>query len=193
MRPMHHTIGPFNTSALHCSMRSLNLMRRHLSTLGHSGGSLCAIVALHAAYTTPRIPLTYQLLLLPVLDHTATPTSTSWLQHPHAPWLTPARILWYRSLYFNQSSSAPIAAAKIWNASPALAPGELLRGLPPTWIAVAGEDVLRGEAEEFANRLKSHGVPVRLQCYEGVGHSVLALSREYYPILELFETAQLLM
>lgn len=42
-------------------------------------------------------------------------------------------------------------------------------------MAVAGEDVLRGEAEEFSDKLKNLGVPVQLKCYEGVGHSVLAL------------------
>ena len=156
-----------------------SFMNRGLNApFSYSGGSLSAIVALYAASAAHRVHLTYQLLLLPVLDHTATPASPSWLQRPYAPWLTPARILWYRSLYFNQSSSQPIAAAKSWEASPALAPDEVLRGLPPTWIAVAGEDVLRAEAEEFADRLRNDGVLVQLKCYEGVCHSVLALCGE---------------
>lgn len=55
----------------------------------------------------------------------------------------------------------------------------MLRRLPPTWVAVAGEDVLRGEAEDFVDRLKGLEVPVQLKCYEGVGHSVLALCGEF--------------
>lgn len=54
--------------------------------------------------------------------------------------------------------------------SPLQASDEDLAKLPPTWISVAGDDMLRDQGEKFAARLEKVGVPVVLEVHEGQQH-----------------------
>jgi acetyl esterase len=45
-----------------------------------------------------------------------------------------------------------------------------LAGLPPALIVEAEHDILRGEGEEYARRLKEGGVAVESHCYAGQIH-----------------------
>jgi acetyl esterase len=47
---------------------------------------------------------------------------------------------------------------------------EQLEGLAPAYIATAGFDPLRDEAEEYASRLRAAGVPVALRRHRGLIH-----------------------
>jgi len=47
-----------------------------------------------------------------------------------------------------------------WDASPHMAPEELLKQLPPTWMAVSEQDLLAPEAYAFAEELSALHVPV---------------------------------
>jgi acetyl esterase/lipase len=137
-----------------------------------SGGGLAAVVSMRAATLTPPIPLLAQVLICPVLDNIATadsPTSR-WYSNRHAPFLTPSRMLNYRNMYLpNQADRAN------WDASPVLAPKELLKGSPKTWLAIAGCDLLAKEAEDFGGMLGQVGVKVEVRVYEGCTHSILML------------------
>jgi acetyl esterase/lipase len=138
---------------------------------GHSGGNLAAVLSLKAALASPPIPLVAQLLLLPVIDNTATATSEVWTQNRLAPWLTPNRMLWYRRKYLPKEENC-----LEWTASPNLAPRGLLQKSPKTWIAVSEFDLLAPEGIAYGEQLKDVGVMVDLKTYEGSTHSLLAAS-----------------
>jgi acetyl esterase/lipase len=103
--------------------------------------------SLKASLLPTPIPIAFQILIVPVIDNTAT-VSTIWSSKAHAPWLTPSRMSWYRRMYLPDS-----ARDSEWSASPNLAPDEVLSRSPKTWVAVADQDLLSPEALAFAEQL----------------------------------------
>jgi acetyl esterase/lipase len=134
---------------------------------------LAAVLSLKAALASPPIPLLAQLLILPVIDNTATSTSAIWTHNRLAPWLTPGRMLWYRQKYLPESKDC-----LEWTASPNLAPREILQRSPKSWIAVAEFDLLAPEGIAYGQQLTDAGVAVDTKTYKGSTHSLLALSGE---------------
>jgi acetyl esterase/lipase len=87
----------------------------------------------------------------------------------------------YRAMYLPNSSNA-----LNWDASPNLAPAELLAKSPSTWVAVAGQDLVAPEAVLFSEQLEraweTEGVTGRdatVKVYEGATHSTLAMAGMY--------------
>lgn len=155
-----------------------------ISISGTSAGANLAIVAALSA-SNPGIPLpTAQpsllntithppislVLFIPVVDNTATAEGVWRPNADTAPWLTPARMEYYRKLYFTQDDHR-----SQWDASPNLAPESLLRKLPKTWIAVAEMDILAPEALAFGEQLRGLGVSVETLLVKGGTHSILSL------------------
>ncbi|KAL3495320.1 AB hydrolase superfamily protein [Aspergillus germanicus] len=140
-----------------------------------AGGNLAAVLSLKASELSPPIAMRAQILVVPAIDNTAT-VETVWAANRHAPLLTPARMEWYRAMYLPNASDA-----LNWDASPNLAPAELLAKSPRTWIAVAGQDLVAPEAVLFAEQLEKVwkgeeviGRDVSVKVYEGATHSILA-------------------
>ncbi|KAL2810750.1 Alpha/Beta hydrolase protein [Aspergillus granulosus] len=142
-----------------------------------AGGNLAAVLSLKASQLSPPIAICAQLLVVPVIDNTAS-IENVWAANQHAPWLTPARMKWYRRMYLPNG-----ADATSWDASPNLAPDELLAKSPRTWITVSGQDLLAPEAILYAEQLErawseegltGRGVEVRV--YEGATHSILSMA-----------------
>jgi acetyl esterase/lipase len=120
-------------------------------------------------------PLVLQLLIVPVTDNTSTDTSpsphASWQTNKHTPWLSPARMLWFRNNYLPHESQR-----SEWLASPLLAPDELIKGAPKKcWVGVAELDILRDEGLAFASRLEKAGVSAQVVVYEGAPHPIMAM------------------
>ncbi|KAK7424155.1 hypothetical protein QQZ08_008761 [Neonectria magnoliae] len=152
---------------------------------GTSAGATLAIVAALSAVDSctslpsakPSLPKAILhppvslLLIVPVIDNTATAGGVWKRNAATAPWLTPARMEWYRKLYFTNPKDR-----EQWDASPNFAPKSLLKRLPRTWMAVSDQDILAPEAESFAEQLKSLGVEVEDVTIEGGTHSILSLS-----------------
>ena len=111
-----------------------------------------------------------QLLLCPVIDNTATIDST-WATSQYAPWLTPGRMSWYRKQYFQSTSDT-----HHWDASPNLAPADVLKKNPATFIAVAECDLLAPEDLAYAQSLQNAGVDTEVKLYKGATHSILLLA-----------------
>ncbi|TVY44546.1 AB hydrolase superfamily protein [Lachnellula occidentalis] len=157
-----------------------------------AGGGLATILVMKASLLTPPIPIIGQLLILPVIDNTAgtslstTTTSSSlttsesnsnpnpsdpWLLNQHAPFLTPQRMLWYRSHYLPNPTHATS-----WTASPNFAPSALLAACPRTVIAVGECDLLAEEARRYGELLRREGVACEVMEYRGATHSTLILA-----------------
>lgn len=133
-----------------------------------------------AATSQTIIRIKFQALVLPVIDNTQTATSAHWSCKPHPPWLTPLRMMWYRKMYLPNEKDC-----FNWDASPNLAPSNMLKGSPKTWIAVSEHDLLSPEAIAFGSQLKEVGVEVELKTYKGSTHSLLALSGMSSPFLTM--------
>jgi acetyl esterase/lipase len=79
--------------------------------------------------------------------------------------LTTSTMKWMYDMYIKD----PEKRKEIY-ASPLQASVEQLRGLPPTLIQVAGNDVLRDEGEAYGRKLDEAGVPVTVVRYNGTIH-----------------------
>jgi len=62
-----------------------------------------------------------------------------------------------------------------WDASPHLAPPELLAQSPKSWIAVAELDILCEEGKRYGGQLEALGVATEVQIIPGSTHSILVL------------------
>lgn len=125
------------------------------------------------------------LLIVPVIDNTATP-GQGWY-NTKAPWLTPARLLWYRKMYMPNGHGLDAKSEREeWQMSPNLAQSKLLSKCPPTWIAVAEHDLLATEALAFSNQLLAAKVRVQTKVYQGCPHPILSLNGVLSKGRELF-------
>jgi acetyl esterase/lipase len=149
--------------------KQFNLDITRIAVGGTSAGSNLAVVLCLKAAQELNIRICFQLLIVPVIDNTATADGI-WQQNRNAPWLTPTRMTWYRRMYMPNEIDW-----QRWDASPHLAPEELLKQLPPTWIAISEQDLLAPEAYSFAKQLSSLEVPVTVYEVQGGTHSILAL------------------
>lgn len=138
-----------------------------------SGGNLAAIAAHKAALAEPPIPLVFQLLVVPVVDNTASTTDTrypSWQENVNTIALVPAKMLWFRDNYSPNKEDWTK-----WDNSPIFAPEESFKKAPPAWIGVAELDILRDEGIAYGGKLKNAGVPVEVKVYKGAPHPIMAM------------------
>lgn len=129
----------------------------------------------HKAISAPSaVPhFLVQLLIVPVMDNTALPGNTpSWEENQYVPALPAAKMIWYRDHYLPVQST--------WaepEASPLLYGEEDGRWTKlPKALIVAGElDVLRSEAQAYAEKLERNGVRADLKIHKGMPHPFLAM------------------
>jgi acetyl esterase len=140
----------------------LGFDRARIAVGGDSaGGNLAAVATLAAKAGEVPMPA-FQLLIYPVCD--LSQKRRSYEIFSDGFYLTEADMDWFRDHYL-----ADPAAASDWRASPLLATD--FSGLPPAYVLTAGFDPLRDEGEEYAERLKTSGVPVALRRHDGLLHS----------------------
>jgi acetyl esterase/lipase len=136
---------------------------RRLAVVGNSvGGNMAAVVSLMAKDRGgPDIRL--QALLWPVTD--AYFDTDSYHRFAEGRFLTRSMMQWFWDNY----TSNPAERSEIY-ASPLRATAQELRGLPPALVLTAGNDVLRDEGEEYAQKLDAAGVDVVAVRYSGMIH-----------------------
>ncbi len=129
-----------------------------------SGGNLSAAVALRAR--DQGLPLSLQLLLYPALDSAM--ATASWQEFSEGYFLTAVQMAWYWRQY---------AADPETRLQPYVSPSHStdLKGLAPALVVTAEYDLLRDEAEEYADRMRKADVPVRLWRFTGQIHGFLSL------------------
>ncbi|KAF8837907.1 hypothetical protein BDN67DRAFT_955922 [Paxillus ammoniavirescens] len=138
-----------------------------------SGGNLAAIVALKAQELTPPIPIVFQLLIVPVIDNTASDSGevySSWKEMQNTVWLNTGRMMWFRHNYLPD----PTTWAN-WDNSPIFAPELLLAKAAPAWVGVCEMDILRDEGIAYGEKLRGLGVKVEIKTYKGVPHPTLGM------------------
>ena len=135
----------------------------NLAVVGNSvGGNMTASVVLMAKEKKgPAIKL--QAMLWPVTD--ANFDTGSYKELGEGRFLTRNMMIWFWDNYLPDKK-----ARKEIYASPLEASVEQLKGLPPTLIQTAENDVLRDEGEAYARKLDEAGVPVTLTRYGGLIH-----------------------
>jgi acetyl esterase/lipase len=128
-----------------------------------AGGGLTAGLGL-LTRDRGEVPLTFQLLIYPMLDDRTVTTADP---HPYTGeyvWTPDANRFGWTSLLGQEPGGpdvSPYAAA---------ARAEHLEGLPPTFISVGALDLFLEEDLEYARRLMRAGVPTELHVYPGAFH-----------------------
>ena len=146
-----------------------------------SGGNLAAILAIKSKSLSPTpIPINFQLLIVPVTDNTASvSTRSGWAKNQYTPWLSPARMEWFKSKYLPDEEDWTK-----WDASPLFATKELLQpgtpsgksaSKPGAWIGVCELDILSEEGVEFGEKLRDAGWEVEVEVYKGAPHPIMAM------------------
>ncbi|KAH7097903.1 alpha/beta hydrolase fold-domain-containing protein [Auriculariales sp. MPI-PUGE-AT-0066] len=137
-------------------------------TLGgtSAGANLAAAVTHIAAISVPKIPLLFQLLIVPSLDNTAMPensTYESWTQLQHMPGLNAEKMLWYRRMYLPKEEDWSTGRRPRCLHPQTISTNSHLRGSP-----VADLDILRDEGVAYEKSCAVAGVEVEIAHYPSV-------------------------
>ena len=134
-----------------------------LAVAGNSvGGNMATVVALMAKDKGgPK--LRAEVLFWPVVD--ANFETASYKQFAEGHFLTRNMMKWFWDNYTTDA-----AKRKEITASPLMATIDQLKGLPPTLIQTAENDVLRDEGEAYGRKLDAAGVAVTSVRYNGMIH-----------------------
>lgn len=142
--------------------KEINLDGSRLAVVGNSaGGNLAAATAL-TAKNKKGPALKFQLLFWPVTDSNF--ETGSYNQYATSRFLTKNMMIWFWDHYMPKSErNDPYAA-------PLKSKLEDLKGLPPTLVQTAENDVLRDEGEAYARKLDGAGVATTLVRVQGMIH-----------------------
>jgi len=133
-----------------------------------AGGNMTAVLAL-LAKERGDVSFVHQSLYYPVTD--AGQDTESYRTFAHGPFLTARTMAWFWDAYLPD-----VGRRGDVHLSPLRATAEQLRGLPPAYVLVAEQDVLRDEGEAYAAHLRAAGVPVTTVRYDGVHHDFMMLN-----------------
>ena len=143
--------------------REIGVDGSRLALAGNSvGGNMAIATALRAKREQgPQIKLL--LPMWPVADSSF--DTASYVRYAKQRFLTDSLMKWM----FDQYTTDPQQRREVY-VSPLRATDDELRGLPPTYIQVAENDILRDEGEALGRRLSEAGVDATTVRYNGVIH-----------------------
>jgi len=140
-----------------------------LAVAGDSvGGNMTAALTL-LAKQRGDVTFVHQSMYYPVTD--AAQDTDSYREFADGPYLTAKAMAWFWDAYTTDSAQR----AEI-TASPLRATLDALAGLPPAFVIVDENDVLRDEGEAYARRLTEAGVPTTSVRYNGILHDFMMLN-----------------
>ncbi len=134
-----------------------------LAVVGDSSGGNLAAAASLVLRDEGDSPLAFQALLYPATDPAM--GTASYRENADDPFLSADEMAWYWAQYGGGSAPGDPRAA--------LSKLTDLRGLPPTYLLVAGLDPLRDEGLAFGGQLRKSGVPVLCREYPDMPHGFL--------------------
>ncbi|WP_432056280.1 alpha/beta hydrolase [Streptomyces sp. bgisy022] len=132
------------------------------------GGNMSAALT-HLAKRHGDVTFLHQSLYYPVTD--AGQDTESYRTFADGPHLTAKAMEWFWDAY----TTDPAERAQI-TASPLRATPDDLRGLPPAFVVVDENDVLRDEGEAYARKLIQAGVPTTSLRYNATLHDFMMLN-----------------
>lgn len=134
-----------------------------------AGGNLGAIMS-HKAVARGLPKFAKQILIVPVMDNTASPENNETYKSCEFTAALPAvKMLWYRRHYLpNEADWAKPEASPLYY-------DDDWSKQPPALILVGELDVLRSEGEQYARKLEDAGVEVDLRVMSGMPHPFLAM------------------
>lgn len=141
----------------------INIDGKRLALVGNSAGGNMAIATSLLAKKNNESLIKVQILLWPVTDTYF--DTDSYKMYAEQRFLTTSMMQWM----FDQYANDPKQRKEIYF-SPLLASIDELKGLPPTIILVAENDILRDEGEELGRKLDEAEVDVTTIRYNGVIH-----------------------
>ncbi|BCG96480.1 alpha/beta hydrolase [Mesorhizobium sp. 131-2-1] len=145
----------------------LGIDARRVAVAGDSaGGNLATVLSLLSR--DDHIPLAAQLLFYPNTD--AAQTADSYRRFAEGFGLTASTMAWFRDHYIRDA-----ADIGDWRVSPLKA--KSLAGVAPSFVAIAGHDILADEGEAYAGRLQDDGVPVVLKRWPSQIHGFVSMGR----------------
>jgi acetyl esterase len=140
-----------------------------LAVAGDSvGGNMTAALTLMAK-RRGDVAFVHQSMYYPVTD--AAQDTESYREFAEGPFLTAKAMAWFWDCYADD----PAQRAEI-TASPLRATLAELAGLPPAFVIVDENDVLRDEGEAYARKLTAAGVPTTSVRYNGILHDFMMLN-----------------
>ncbi|MFF5209264.1 alpha/beta hydrolase [Streptosporangium sp. NPDC000396] len=141
-----------------------------MSVAGDSvGGNMTAAVAIMAK-RRGDVSFVHQSMYYPVTD--AAQDTESYREFADGPFLTANAMAWFWDAYIPDNGEQRNEIT----ASPLRATLDDLRGLPPAFLIVDENDVLRDEGEAYARRLTQAGVPTTSVRYNGIIHDFMMLN-----------------
>lgn len=141
----------------------INIDGKRLALVGNSAGGNMAIATSLLAKKHNETFIKVQVLLWPVTNTNF--DTDSYKMYGEQRFLTTSMMEWMFDQY-----TTDLKQRKEIYLSPLLASIEELKGLPPTIIQVAENDILRDEGEAFGRKLDEAGVDVTTIRYNGVIH-----------------------
>ncbi|NRQ38174.1 alpha/beta hydrolase [Nonomuraea sp. NN258] len=132
------------------------------------GGNMAAALTI-LAKRRGDVGFVHQSLYYPVTD--AGQDTDSYREFADGPFLTAKGMAWFWDAY----TTDPAQRAEI-TASPLRASLAELEGLPPAFVVVDENDVLRDEGEAYARKLTAAGVPTTSVRYNGILHDFMMLN-----------------
>jgi acetyl esterase len=143
----------------------LNIDAERIGVGGDSAGATLATVVAGRG-RDHQVPLALQLLLYPVIDHRCNTSSYSLFSQGYG--LTRDAMRWYWQQYLGGAETTNPEA------SPSLA--ENVQGLPRAIVVTAEADILRDEAEGYAQRMFLSTVETEGYRYDGMIHGFLRMA-----------------
>ncbi len=141
----------------------INVDGSRLAVVGNSVGGNMTLATSLMAKEKGGPDIKVQILMWPVTD--ASMNYASWQEYGQQRFLTSSLMTWM----FDNYSTDEVARKEIYF-SPVNATSAQLRGLPPTLIEVAENDILRDEGELMGRKLDEAGVEVTTIRFNGVTH-----------------------
>ena len=149
--------------------RSAGLDSSRLAVAGDSvGGNMAAVLAI-LAKQRGDVAFVQQSLYYPVTD--AGQDTGSYREFAQGPYLRAASMAWFWDAYLPEVDKRGDITA-----SPLRATVEQLAGLPPAFLIVDENDVLRDEGESYGRKLTEAGVRTTTVRYNGTIHDFMMLN-----------------